>query len=163
MVTKGSDGRYYKPCPSCGKQQSYLRRNYAVHSENLGLTCKSCSNKVTENCHRGWYRSIRISWYEMFAKCALTRGIDWMITIDDVANLYLAQNKKCALTGLDIEFPESCHPQNCPASIDRIDSKKPYTSDNIQLVLKMVNMMKGRYSQKEFIDICLSVAKHINK
>jgi len=25
QVTKGPDGRYYKPCPECGEMQSYLR------------------------------------------------------------------------------------------------------------------------------------------
>lgn len=45
-VYKGEDGRWYKPCPSCGDMQSYLRRNYAVTSYNEGKECKPCSNKV---------------------------------------------------------------------------------------------------------------------
>lgn len=163
MIIKKSDGRYYKKCPNCNKEQSYLRRNYALQSLKLKLFCKSCSNKITINCHRGWHRSIRLSWYEKFKTSATTRGIDWNIDIDDVADLYLLQDKKCALTGISLEFPESGHPQNCLASIDRIVNSKPYNIENIQIVLKEVNMMKGKYTQEEFIKICLSVSEHVNK
>ena len=32
QVHLGEDGRWHKPCSSCGKDQSYLRRNYAILS-----------------------------------------------------------------------------------------------------------------------------------
>ena len=40
LVVKGEDGRFYKPCPSCGEMQSYLRKNYAEESLKLGKVCK---------------------------------------------------------------------------------------------------------------------------
>ena len=33
-VYKREDGRWYKPCPSCGDKQSYLSRNYAIMYTN---------------------------------------------------------------------------------------------------------------------------------
>lgn len=157
-VIKGLDGRYYKPCSECGKLQSYLRKNYAIESLRLGKTCKSCSNKKTENCHRGWYRGIRISWYNKFKIGAETRGLGWELTLDDLADQLEKQKGRCALTGLDVEFPEVGTPQKAPASIDRINSSKDYTKDNIQIVLRKINMMKQSYSQEEFIDLCKAVA-----
>lgn len=159
-VTKGLDGRWYKNCPACGEQQSYLRKNYAVESFRLGKECKKCSNRRTENCHRGWHRGIRVSWFNQFKTGAETRGIVWSLTLDDVADLMEMQSSRCALTGWDIEFPDAGHPQKALASIDRIDSKGPYSKENSQLVTRKVNMMKQQYSQQEFVDICKAVAKH---
>ena len=157
-VTKGLDGRYYKECPECKLPQSYLRKNYAQESLRLGKLCKSCSNKKVENCHRGWHRGVRVSWFNKFKTGAETRGLSWQLSIDDVADLVEDQDFKCALTGWAIEFPESGSPQKAPASLDRIDSKLGYTKDNVQLVTRTVNMMKQRYSQQEFISVCKAVS-----
>ena len=158
MVIKGKDGRYYKDCPQCGTQQSYLRKNYAEESLRLNKLCKSCSNKLTENCHRGWHRGIRISWFNQFKISAELRNLEWSLTLDDVADIMEKQNFKCFLTNWDIEFPKSGSPQKAPASIDRINSEYGYTKNNIQLVVRKVNMMKQQYTQEEFIEVCKAIA-----
>lgn len=158
QVTKGSDNRWYKPCPSCNVPQSYLRKAYAEESLRLGKVCKSCSNKQVDNCHRGWHRGIRVSWFNKFRTGAETRGIEWGLTIDDVADLYEQQSGKCALSGDSIVFPEVGHPQKALASIDRIDSSKGYVKDNVQLLTRQVNMMKQSYSQQLFIETCMKIA-----
>ena len=160
-IVKGPDGRYYKPCFECGEMQSYLRKNYAQESLRLKKVCKKCSNRKTENCHRGWYRGIRISWFNKFKTCAETRGFEWSLNLDDSADLYERQNKKCALTGWDISFPELGHPSCFSCSIDRIDSKKHYTVYNIQLVDGRVNIMKGKWEQALFIQVCKAVAQNL--
>lgn len=159
QVVKLESGRYAKDCPSCGVQQTYLRKAYAEESLRLRKLCKPCANKITDNCHRGWYRGIRVSWFNKFKTGAILRGIDWSITIDDVADLMDAQGAKCALTGWDIEFPEAGHPQKAPASIDRVDSKFGYVPGNIQLLTRHVNMMKQAYDNEYFIEVCKAVAK----
>lgn len=158
QVTKGEDGRYYKPCAKCGNMQSYLRKNYAEASLRLKKLCKSCANKETDNSHRGWHRGVRISWYNMFKAGAETRGLLWSLTLDDIADLMELQDFKCALTGWDIEFPECGPPQKAPASIDRIDNALGYTKENSQLLTRQVNMMKQHYSQEDFIAVCKAVA-----
>ena len=161
-ITKGVDNRWYKNCPSCNKPQSYLRKNYAEESLRLGKECKACSNKHVENCHRGWHRGVRISWFNKFKLGAELRGLDWTLTMDDVADVYERQQKRCALTDIEIVFPEVGHPQSAPASIDRIDSSKGYHVDNIQLITKHLNMMKQSYSQEYFIEMCIKVADKFN-
>lgn len=44
------------------------------------------------------------------------------------------------------------------ASLDRIDSSKPYIIDNIQWVHKDINFMKRTYSHDYFIKLCKLVA-----
>ena len=73
-----------------------------------------------------------------------------------LASNFLKQNKKCALTGSELEI-------NVTASVDRIDSKKGYTKDNVQWVHKKVNLMKGTMSQKDFIETCKSVVETNDK
>lgn len=158
-VIKLSNGRFAKNCPSCGEQQTYLRKNYAEASMRLKKLCKACSNKITENCSRGWHRGIRVSWYNKFQTSANLRGIAFAITIDDIADLMEQQGGQCALSGWCIDFPEVGHPQTANASIDRIDSQFGYIQGNVQLVHKMVNMCKQTYSQDDFIAMCLAIAK----
>jgi hypothetical protein len=157
-VIKLDNGRFAKDCPSCGVQQTYLRKWYAEASLREGKFCKSCSNRITENCHRGWHRGIRISWFRKFEIGANLRGIDFEITMDDVADIMDAQGGECALTGWCIDFPETGHPHKVDASIDRVDSQFGYIKGNIQLVHKMVNMCKQQYSQDEFVKMCKAVA-----
>lgn len=157
---KGEDGRWYKPCYNCGDIQSYLRYHYALNSFNLKKFCKKCSNRINENCHRGWHRGIRLSWFNKFKISAETRGIEFNISINDVADLMIKQNYKCSLTGRSISFPEIGTQTNFDASIDRIDSKKGYELDNIQLTHKVVNMIKNKYDNDFFIEICKEVSNY---
>lgn len=88
------------------------------------------------------------------------------VTMTFLWSLFLKQNKKCALSGLDIILNPQWSNQNNgrktkvvqTASIDRKDSKKNYTTDNIQWVHKDINKMKGMLSDKEFINFCKTVS-----
>lgn len=159
-VYKGEDGRWYKPCPNCGDVQSYLRRNYAIMSYNEAKECKSCSNKKPENnSHKGWIKGVlRTSFAYKYQTQADIRGLDWDITFEYLAELLIKQDFKCALTGWDIDAMEV---NKNTASLDRIDSSKGYTEDNVQWVHKMVNMTKQQYTQEEFIDMCKAVADKV--
>ena len=158
-VVKLGSGRYAKPCPQCGEEQTYLRKNYAEESLRLRKLCKSCSNKITDNCNRATYECIRISWFNKCKVGAETRGIDWDLTIEAVYELYVAQEKVCALSGIQIGWAEigAVH----TASLDRIDSSLGYTLSNVQLVHKDINMMKQTYSNERFVELCKAVASKV--
>lgn len=49
------------------------------------------------------------------------------------------------------------------ASLDRIDSSKGYTKDNVQLVAFIVNYMKNALSESEFLTICNGIVKKAKK
>ena len=159
MVTKGLDGRWYKSCPSCGSMQSYLRKNYAEESLKANKECKSCSNKKTDNCHRGFYKDIRLSWFNKFQTGAELRNISFTITIEYLWEVFKEQDYQCALTGWPIGWADVG--SNHTASIDRIDSDKGYVVGNVQLVHKDVNMAKQQYSQDYFIEICKAVSDKV--
>lgn len=156
---KGDDGRWYKPCFSCGDIQSYLRYNYALSSLNLKKLCKKCSNSLPENnAHKGWHKNIlRLSFVRKYKVNAAIRGIYWNIDNDYLADLLISQEFKCAMTGWDIA---AINTSNNTASLDRIDSSKGYIKGNVQWVHKMVNMCKQQYTKEEFLNMCEAITKH---
>lgn len=66
------------------------------------------------------------------------------------------QNFRCALSGTLIWLPANPR-DTVTASLDRIDSTKGYTKDNIQWLHKNVNLMKNVFDEDHFIHMCLSV------
>ena len=88
---------------------------------------------------------------------ARQRAIAVKVTIQEAWQLYLSQDRRCALTGIEIGFaPSACRP-NGTASLDRIDSSGDYEIGNIQWVHKDVNLMKREMSQDRFFEICCLV------
>ena len=158
-VQQRADGRWVNPCSECGEMQDYLRKTYAEQSLRLNKTCKRCSNRKTENSHRGMYNLIRLSWFEKSKKSAELRGLVFDLSIEDIWFLYTAQEGRCALSGMSIGWSEvgAIH----SASIDRIDSSVGYIKGNVQLLHKDVNFMKQQFSQEYFIEVCKAIADKV--
>ena len=92
----------------------------------------------------------------------MSRGLPFDISLKEAWELFLAQNRKCALTGWDLSLRETKTrgPSAESASLDRIDNNKGYTKDNVQWLHKDVNWMKGRFTQNRFLEICQTVAAY---
>lgn len=151
------DGRWLRDCPSCGGVVSHLRRNYAVHASLNSQPCKKCSN--VSNHPSGMVGSVRVAWYNSFSKSAISRGLDWEISIEFIDALYEMQGGECALTGMPIGWSEQYWDHT--ASIDRIDNERGYWPDNVQLVHKQVNMMRGSLEIERFVELCKLVADKV--
>lgn len=164
-ITPGSKNRniYWKCQCVCGrvswKQASLLKQGKT-------LACKSCSQKsfIDEN---GLIEINKILFHKYLqTKNGITtrkfRGkrpkLTFTISLKDLVNLYESQKHKCCFSGLSLEPDLTKTLQEQNLSIDRKDSYKGYTLDNIQLVDKHINMMKGSLSDEEFIDLCVKVA-----
>lgn len=99
--------------------------------------------------------------YYRCVKCgAKNRNLEFSITIEDMEDLLIKQNFKCKLSGLDIVIGYGIEKHEKTASLDRIDSSKGYTKDNIQWVHKKINWMKYNFSETEFIELCKKVYLH---
>lgn len=89
------------------------------------------------------------------------RDIPFKITIRQAWNLFLKQERKCALTGVLLTLhPSSVEEGANTASLDRIDSSKGYVKGNIQWVHVAINFMKHSLPEEEFVHWCCAVAKH---
>ena len=89
---------------------------------------------------------------------ALSRNLELNITIEDAWDVYLQQNGKCAISGVDIILrgqeigisSKQVH-KKTTASLDRINSSKGYTIDNIQWIHKDLNQMKSDRTMETFL------------
>ena len=148
----GNEKNFYSvTCLFCGKSRNITRHDHATRLSKH--PCKSCSNK--NNNPQGEVQGIRVSWFNKFKISATHRSLEWEITIEDIANLLSNQASKCALSGVWISTRGNL--SDITASIDRIDNSIGYTKDNIQLVHKKINMMRGSLSVEEFVKFCKSV------
>ena len=90
---------------------------------------------------------------------AKLRNLPVGITIEFAWNLYLAQRRKCALSGLLINFGSRWGEGS--ASLDRIDSKFGYVVGNVQWVHKDVNRMKMDLDQQHFLQLCAAITANL--
>jgi len=160
---------YTKNCPKCNCEINYNNKYNLQRSIRNNSSCRSCNcivfnkslNTSKEN-NTQWkgYKDIPYTWFSKYFE--RSRGNrkqhSGTITIEDVYNLWIKQNKKCNLSGMNIGFYDDDKNHTC--SIDRIDSSKEYELDNIQLVHKHVNLMKNHYNNEYFINICKLIAKN---
>lgn len=81
---------------------------------------------------------------------AVAIGKDCKVDSKTFKELRLKQNDICQLTGVPVTWePKKWN----TGSIDRIDSSRGYTLDNIQIVLWPINMMKNDLTNDEALDI----------
>lgn len=89
------------------------------------------------------------------------RKIIFDITIEDMEQQYKKQNGLCAISKVKLSMPIARTMfKQCTASLDRIDSNKPYIKDNIQWVHKKIQQMKWNITQSEFIEWCKIISKN---
>lgn len=128
----------------------------ATHARFLGLRADVCGEN---NMAYEGFGDIRGRVYSYFKMKAKKRDIYFDLSAKFLHELYNKQNKKCALSG-DFIYCNSLegHPKG-NLSLDRIDSSKPYVSDNVQFVTTDVNFLKNDLTQKELINWCEIVTK----
>jgi len=70
--------------------------------------------------------------------------IDKHTSVEDLIDYLETLPLVCSLTGLPLKIPKDSYSlRDLTLSVDRIDSSKPYTVDNVRLVHKTVNMFIG--------------------
>lgn len=107
----------------------------------------------------GGHGEISGNYWDHILRGAKNRSYIVTVTIEDAWDLFLKQNRKCALSGLSLTFGVLKEEEKT-ASLDRIDSKDGYTLENVQWVHKDINRMKQHFNESRFINLCKIVANH---
>ena len=141
----------------CGKEKTITRSNLINGNTN---SC-GCIKKKGEN-HPGFvgYKEISGRKWKEIRKCGTSRHLEFTITLPYIWELFIKQNRKCALTNLPLQFG-STNSAPYTASLDRIDSTKGYVEGNVQWVHKDVNLMKNKFSQAYFTKVCKLVVDQL--
>lgn len=155
----GTTRRYCKVKCDCGNEKETRLDNFLNRLYSCGCHCKARPNITAENNGSfNGYGEIRGTFFYNLKTQAEKREIDFDLSIEYLWELYLQQNKKCALSKVDIYFGRIYFKHETSASLDRIDSSKGYVKGNVQWVHKLVNKMKMDISQKDFIEMCKLIA-----
>lgn len=91
---------------------------------------------------------------------AKKKGLEIDIDLDFLLELYEKQDGKCSLTKIPFTFERNTNgekkflPYN--PSIDRIDSKKGYTKENVRLLLVIMNLSLNNFGEECFYEVCKS-------
>lgn len=90
---------------------------------------------------------------------ATKRNLLFDVTGEYLWDLFLKQDRRCALSGIELVFTphRNAHKfrSDTTASLDRIDSSQGYIIDNVRWVHKDINKMINNYGDIKFIDYCV--------
>jgi len=159
--TRGGSRLWICRC-ECGKEVSYSS-DHLTRKKNPVKSCGCLKKSMKGSNHPQWggYGDISGGWWrDHVVRSAMgsnlskstRKPLSLTISIEDAWNLFVQQGKKCALSGLSIRIDQT-NKYNT-ASLDRINSEKGYDLGNIQWVHKHVNIMKNKFDQDYFINIC---------
>lgn len=156
-------------CPVCGhtyeKANSEIKRN--ANKGRLNFCSISCAvsyrNKLhptkgnPSNLKKGSEKDelspFRYTFRKMKMHCKQSHGKKTFdVTLEDLKDVWNKQHGKCVYSNVDLKLPTDEFtkiPLTKRASLDRIDSSKGYTKDNIQFVSSCINLMKNTMSDLE--------------
>lgn len=121
-----------------------------IENRQRGSKCPNCrkSNQTGQkNCAWTGYEEISgKQWNSIIHKNSVE------ITIEAAWDLFLKQDRLCALTGKELSIEN--------AVLDRIDTTQSFTQKNVQWISKKIHSLKRNLSDSEFIGLCKEVAVH---
>lgn len=90
--------------------------------------------------------------YQSAVKRAKLKDIDFSITCDDLLELWIRQDGKCAVTNMEMSLKAGTREfiNDFAVSVDQIIPKGGYTKSNLQLVCRAVNQIKWNRSEESF-------------
>lgn len=165
-LDKNGGKRYFWSCEcECGKRWA-VRQDLLLRKKKKLQSCGCQKLVLTGENNHAWkgYKDIPLQFWNRIKRDARKRGLDFGVSIEEAWELFLKQEKRCALTGDILTFATftQCHKnkKSHTASLDRIDSSKDYTISNIQWVHKHVNMIKSTLTNEQFIQLCEKVVQN---
>ena len=128
--SKGANKNRFRKCDSCHKTKC---RDINTLDKKIGLIFSSAKTR------------------------AKMRNMEFSITKNDIMKKLNDQNSKCFYTNEDMSY-DIKNPNM--VSIDRLDSSKGYTLDNICLTTWEINNMKSKINFGRFIEICRKISSN---
>lgn len=138
------------------KQKQYQADHYRKRIEKNPMYLREVKNyreKPNGRAHQLIYHAKRR---------ALAKGWDFSVSLEKVRTSI--ENGRCAVTGIafDLKSSGDYHFNAFAPSLDRIDSTKGYTDDNVQIVVWAYNVGKSQMSTDDYHAFLLSAALAIS-
>jgi len=143
-------------CWDCGKEKSRrlfpYRKQYKYNKEKR---CKLCnknnytfrrSDRTLKQVLQECLKTSKINAKKRFKNGRVECGVN-TLKIEQLIKMYKDQKGKCKLSGEILSLQKN---SKHLVSLDRIDSTKGYTIDNVQLVTKITNIAKSDLDDETF-------------
>lgn len=144
-----------------GKNNPFFGKTHSNEfrtSHSKRMKGKVPKNKGQCKYGEGLVPRLLVKLWEINAK---RRNIDFNVTPEQVDELWIKQNGKCALTGTQMSNNYNSD-KFSKVSLDRIDHKVGYELNNVQLVLGIVNITKNILNNTEYVDLCKKVVNYVH-
>jgi hypothetical protein len=149
-----------RPCSACGGILPANAKNfYQKKDGSLSSECRGCfrqrSSRNQKSRHHAGGTDYHLAYITRSTKQRAKKyGITYDIDVHFISTLLKEQEYCCAISKVKLTFTkgEGHIPTN--ASIDRIDPRKGYTNDNVQIVAWQVNVMKSNLSTTQLAEWC---------
>ena len=148
---------WYKVQCDCGSVK--LVQANELTNLNRNFQCSKCAGVkrgLLYSTNNGRVGDLIKTQFTRIKNTAKERNIEFNLSMEYLWNLYLKQNRKCALTGDNLDSIRN-------ASLDRINSLEGYTESNVQWVTKQANLSKHIMTTNEFLEFCNKVINHANQ
>lgn len=125
---------------------------------------QEATDRTSKKNWRG-YGDISMTFFNQIKRNAIrkNRTLEFDLTIEFLWDLFIEQDRLCALTRLPLVFVTAGNVLNKSkmqtASLDRIDSNLGYIRSNVQWVHKDVQKMKWDFTQDRFLELCRLIAQ----
>jgi hypothetical protein len=156
-----------------GKSLLYLQDTYHADRHTVsgrlklwGVTVVPSNTRYCGSNSKNWKGCGQISsrYFSQIRNNAKTRNLEFDITLEELWEKFQEQGGRCAISGVGLTLTGNSRSHRTnredTASVDRIDSLKGYTKDNIQWVHKDINLMRNKLGMAEFIEWCNKIANH---
>lgn len=154
------NNRKYCICQcDCGKL-----KEFRIDSVTTGKVISCCRKKDKflgkNNPNYAGVEELSGAFYGKLKAAANYRKLEFNISKNFLWELYIKQNKKCALSGMELYFPKGSLFITGNISLDRINSKLGYTENNVQWLHKDINMMKNIYSNEYLLEVVKKIYEY---
>ena len=146
---------------------SYSKWKYEQRKANLSPQKKAAIRKKTRTARRTKKADpsqFGKTEYAALKVRAKEKNYAFDLTADFLQELFDTTNGKCQQTGLDFDMTLGTKKNRNPLrpSVDRIDSSKGYTKDNVRVVLTLVNIAKSDFDDTVVNTVIEAWAKNLD-
>ena len=139
------------------------RINYYCVLKGSSKSCGCYHSEKMKEINWTGYGEISGSFWSIFTSSAEKRKIEVKIDKKYLWDLFVKQKEKCALSNLPIKIDkfgknkENINNNVFFASLDRINSNIGYLPGNVRWVVREINLMKWKLTEKEFLFLCKKI------
>lgn len=155
-------------CDNCNK--IFHRKGWALtkaikRNQHSYFCSRECSRVNSGNKLVKYYSNNRkdnLSSYRWYIRVSSYRNKEMDLTPEYLKEIFENQEGKCVYTKVPLQLwnykVKGGNNKLYTASLDRIDSSKPYVKGNVQFVSMAANLMKHTMTHEETIEFCKIIA-----